>query len=92
MALDVTQVAYRATSGEGDEPAQARAGQHDELPSGALRVRVYAGTDSITKRRHDLVEVIPAGPKAWELAGGVGMMERALTLRNHGLLNMNTSG
>ncbi|RTL61627.1 MAG: GntR family transcriptional regulator [Pseudonocardiaceae bacterium] len=31
-------------------------------------MRVYAGTDPITKRRHDLVEVIPAGPKAWDRA------------------------
>jgi integrase len=39
-----------------------------ELASGALRVRVYAGTDPVTKRRHDLVEVIPPGPKAAALA------------------------
>jgi hypothetical protein len=35
-------------------------GTVDELPSGALRVRVYAGADPVTGRRHDLVEVIPA--------------------------------
>ena len=39
-------------------------GTVDELPSGALRVRVYAGKDPITGRRRDLVEVIPPGPKA----------------------------
>lgn len=43
-------------------------GAIDALPSGALRVRVYAGTDPVTKRRHDLVEVIPAGPQAQRLA------------------------
>jgi integrase len=43
-------------------------GTIDELPSGALRVRVYAGADPVTGRRHDLVEVIPAGPKAATLA------------------------
>jgi integrase len=43
-------------------------GTIDALPSGALRVRVYAGADPITKRRHDLVEVIPAGPQAARLA------------------------
>ena len=32
---------------------------------------MYAGTDPITKRRHDLVEVIPAGPKAWDQADEV---------------------
>jgi integrase len=40
----------------------------DELPSGAIRVRVYAGIDPVTKRRHDLTEVIPAGPDAEQLA------------------------
>ncbi|MBV9163837.1 MAG: tyrosine-type recombinase/integrase [Pseudonocardiales bacterium] len=39
-------------------------GSIDELPSGALRVRVYAGIDPVTKRRHDLIEIIPAGPDA----------------------------
>ena len=43
------------------------------LPSGALRVRVYAGIDPVTKRRHDLTEVVPAGPRAATLA------EQALT-------------
>lgn len=43
-------------------------GTIDALPSGALRVRVYAGTDPVTKRRHDLVEVVPAGPHAERLA------------------------
>jgi integrase len=46
-------------------------GTIDELPSGALRVRVYAGTDPVTKRRHDLVEVVPRGPKAAALAEAV---------------------
>jgi integrase/DNA-binding transcriptional regulator YhcF (GntR family) len=39
-------------------------GSIDELPSGALRVRVYAGVDPVTKRRHDLIEIVPAGPGA----------------------------
>jgi integrase len=39
-------------------------GTVDRLPSGAYRVRVYAGADPLTGRRHDLVEVVPAGPKA----------------------------
>lgn len=34
------------------------------LPSGALRIRVYAGVDPVTRRRHDLIEIIPAGPGA----------------------------
>ncbi|MGH3864697.1 MAG: tyrosine-type recombinase/integrase [Pseudonocardiaceae bacterium] len=39
-------------------------GSIDELLSGALRVRVYAGVDPVTGRRHDLIEIIPAGPGA----------------------------
>jgi integrase len=31
-------------------------------------VHVDADTDPITKWRHDLVEVVPAGPKAWDRA------------------------
>ncbi|MHA6795932.1 tyrosine-type recombinase/integrase [Pseudonocardia bannensis] len=46
-------------------------GSIDELPSGALRVRVYAGVDPVTKKRHDLVEVIPSGPRAWAEAEAV---------------------
>ncbi len=39
-------------------------GEVETLPSGSLRVRVYAGTDPITKKRHYLTDVVPAGPKA----------------------------
>ncbi|MGD9529877.1 MAG: tyrosine-type recombinase/integrase [Dehalococcoidia bacterium] len=52
-------------------PRKREQGSIDELPSGALRVRVYAGIDPITKRRHNLVEVIPAGPDAWDRADEV---------------------
>ncbi|MGH3874994.1 MAG: hypothetical protein ACRDSR_26430 [Pseudonocardiaceae bacterium] len=45
-----------------DQPRRER-GSIDELPSGALRVRVYAGIDPVSKRRHYLTEVVPAGPK-----------------------------
>ena len=47
---------------------QRSRGTIDELPSGALRVRVYAGKDPATGRRRDLVETIPPGPKAGRLA------------------------
>ena len=40
----------------------------EELPSGSLRVTVYAGIDPVTKRRHYLREVIAAGPKASRMA------------------------
>ena len=39
-------------------------GSIDVLPSGTLRVRLYAGQDPLTKKRHQLVELIPAGPLA----------------------------
>ncbi len=38
-------------------------GAIDELPSGALRVRVYAGQDPVSGKRNDLVEIIEPGPK-----------------------------
>ncbi|MGI8815217.1 MAG: tyrosine-type recombinase/integrase [Pseudonocardia sp.] len=39
-------------------------GAVEELPSGALRVRIYAGIDPISHKKHYLTEVVPAGPKA----------------------------
>jgi integrase len=36
----------------------------ETLPSGSLRVKVYAGYDPLTGRRRYLCEVIPAGPRA----------------------------
>jgi integrase len=36
-------------------------GEIDSLPSGSLRVRVYAGIDPIFRKRHYLTEVIPPG-------------------------------
>jgi integrase len=49
--------------------APSKAGQRgrgsiETLPSGSIRVKVYAGVDPVTKKRHYLDEVIPAGPKA----------------------------
>ncbi|MCE3554523.1 site-specific integrase [Pseudonocardia sp. RS11V-5] len=46
---------------KGLDTARTR-GSIDELPSGALRVRVYAGQDPVTKKRHNLVEIIEPGP------------------------------
>jgi integrase len=39
-------------------------GEIAELPSGSLRVKVYAGIDPVTKNRHYLTETVPAGPMA----------------------------
>jgi integrase len=44
--------------------SKRRRGSIEELPSGALRVSVYAGIDAVSWRRHYLREVVPAGPKA----------------------------
>ena len=43
-------------------------GTIDELPSGALRVRVSAGVDPISKKRLYLTEIVPAGPRAAQQA------------------------
>jgi hypothetical protein len=43
---------------------QPQRGEIEKLPSGALRVKVYAGVDPLTGRRHYLRETIPAGPNA----------------------------
>jgi LacI family xylobiose transport system transcriptional regulator len=40
----------------------------EQLPSGSLRVRVYAGVDPLSKKRRYLVETVPAGPMAAEQA------------------------
>jgi hypothetical protein len=43
-------------------------GEIETLPSGSLRVRVYAGIDPISGKRHYLTEVVPAGKDAGKLA------------------------
>jgi integrase len=39
-------------------------GEIATLPSGSLRVKVYAGIDPVTKKRHYLTETIPPGAQA----------------------------
>jgi integrase len=39
-------------------------GEIEILPGGSLRVRVYAGQDPVSRKRHYLVETVPAGPGA----------------------------
>jgi integrase len=51
-----------------NSPKKRDRGGIDQLPSGAYRVRVYAGIDPVTGRRHDLTDTIPAGPNAAKLA------------------------
>jgi integrase len=45
-------------------PKKQQRGEIETLPSGSLRVRVYAGIDPLTGKRHHLTEIIPAGPRA----------------------------
>jgi integrase len=48
----------------GGQKRKRQRGVVETLPSGSLRVKVYAGYDPLTGRRHYLSEVVPAGPKA----------------------------
>lgn len=51
--------------GAGTRGRQRRSrGEIETLPSGSLRVKVYAGSDPLTGRRHYLSETVPAGPTA----------------------------
>ena len=50
------------TSGQAGR--RRRRGNIEALPSGALRVRVYAGVDPVTRRAHYLTETIPPGRTA----------------------------
>ncbi|MGE3413398.1 MAG: tyrosine-type recombinase/integrase [Dehalococcoidia bacterium] len=45
-------------------PKRRTRGEIEVLPSGSLRVRVYAGVDALSGKRNYLVETVPAGPKA----------------------------
>src|SRR3954451_17478414 len=45
-------------------PHRRTRGEIETLPSGSLRVRVYAGIDPVSKKKHYLVETVPAGPRA----------------------------
>ncbi|WP_112133182.1 LacI family DNA-binding transcriptional regulator [Glycomyces dulcitolivorans] len=44
-------------------PRRSR-GEIERLPSGSLRVRVYAGLDPVSKKRRYLTETVPGGPEA----------------------------
>ena len=57
-------------------------GSIDVLPSGALRVRLYAGQDPLTKKRHTLTATIPAGPGAEKQAeAALDRMQREVVER-----------
>ena len=60
----MTQTGYACVMTRAAGQQRRQRGSIDALPSGALRVRVYAGVDPVTRRRHDLIEIVPAGPGA----------------------------
>jgi integrase len=49
---------------DSQKPRAKQRGSIKPLPSGSLRVRVYAGRDILTGEDHYLTEVVPAGPHA----------------------------
>jgi integrase len=62
--------------------ARQTRGNIEILPSGSLRVRVYAGRDPITRRAHYLRETIPSGPDS--LAAAEATCQRLITqVREH---------
>ncbi|MGY4770320.1 hypothetical protein ACXC9Q_25675 (plasmid) [Kribbella sp. CWNU-51] len=52
----------------GNKPVGKQRGELETLPSGSIRVKVYAGRDPVTKRRLYLTETIAPGPKQEKLA------------------------
>lgn len=65
MASHVVRARYAACVARRTPTPRGRArGSIETLPSGALRVRVYAGTDPVTGRRHYVTELVKPGPKA----------------------------
>ncbi|MEV8435751.1 substrate-binding domain-containing protein [Actinosynnema sp. NPDC051121] len=62
---------------------QAR-GEVERLPSGSLRVRVYAGVDPESGKRRYLTETVPAGPEAEREAEAVRvrLLDEVDALRN----------
>ena len=46
------------------QPRRRARGEIEQLPSGSMRVRVYAGIDPVSKKRRYLTQTVPAGPAA----------------------------
>src|SRR4051812_12182466 len=55
---------YRAAMTTTSKPKRRTRGTIEALPSGSLRVKVYAGVDPVSKKEHYLLETVPAGPGA----------------------------
>jgi integrase len=61
-----------------DTRTRRQRGLIDQLPSGSLRVRVYAGTDPVTGRRHYLSETVSAGANEQETLREAGKVRTRL--------------
>lgn len=64
MELYVEPACYRGSMPTAPPDRRRNRGEIEALPSGSLRVRVYAGVDPVTRKRHFLTETVPAGPRA----------------------------
>src|SRR4051794_24080297 len=49
--------------GQARPSSKRQRGSIETLPSGSLRVKVYAGYDPVPSRRHHLDEMVPAGTR-----------------------------
>ena len=58
--------------GQTRQSSKRQRGSIETLPSGSLRVKVYAGYDPVSGRRHYLDEEVSAGPRAATEADGFG--------------------
>ncbi|MFI9643613.1 LacI family DNA-binding transcriptional regulator [Micromonospora sp. NPDC051925] len=67
----------------GSRPGRRARGEIEELPSGSLRVRVYAGIDPVSRRRRYLTETVPAGPSAARDAEAVRSLLLDTVRRQH---------
>ena len=54
---------HRDVMGGRSQPRQRQRGSIRSLPSGSLQVRVFAGTDPVSKKDLYLTEVVPPGPR-----------------------------
>jgi len=69
VALDGLTWSYTwSQRARGSGAGKRQRGEIHKLPSGSLRVRVYAGIDPVTGKKHHLTEVIPGGLRADKLA------------------------
>jgi integrase len=84
--------AYPGATTRSSRPRKRSRGTIDVLPSGAIRVRVYAGIDPVSGQRHYLTEVIPAGPGAAKDAEKartrfLGQVDEQRSPRTHATVN-----